>query len=267
MWNKEYPRAYQATYLIKRKFQASPECLEFRKAWKIPVQGFQDRKEFSLWSKSLIRDTKAYCQGAKYRQDQQQILKKRKHEYEGKITHLDFKLFAFEKWLLVPLHKFNYDIDQITKEFGQPIYWRSFIEQCLLYKDFEPFPVQRPLPEPKLHWNNFSQSYDLTIENVFADTTTKDFDKQEFTEKLKELQKKLPGYTEKQTRKKKGFVLGRGVLETDVKHPRLSDIQKYEEIFGEVTSEDFGEEERRRAKSIKQARYRYGKYIKKPRSR
>lgn len=241
--------------------------MEFRKAWNIPAQGFRDNREVTLWSKSLIRDTNAYCQSKKYRQDQQQILEKRKQEYEGKVAHTDVELFVSEKWLLVPLHKFDYDIYQITQESGQPVYWQRFIKQCLLLEDFEPYPVQRPTPEPKLHWSNSSQSYDLTIENIFADTTTKDFDNPEFTKKLKELQKKLPGYVGKQTRKKRGFELGRGVLEIDVKHPELSDIQKSDEIIGPVKSVNFSSEERRRAKIIKQTRQRYGQYIKKSRSR
>lgn len=257
-----YPREYQATYLFKRTFQASALCLDFRKAWRIPIGGFKDEKEFKPWYKSLARESNEYVQSEKYSEDQEQIQEKIKQESENKITRTELELFASDKRTLIPVEKFDYDIDQVTLESGKPVYWRRFIERCLLFGDFDFYPVLKPPLDLNLRWHNDSQSYDLTISNIFSDTTTKDFDDPGFTKKLKELQAKLPGHTNKKIRKKKNFEFGLQIHKVDTEHPGFSDVQKSEEIMGEVDSIDFGPEERRRAKKVRQTRYRLKQYSK-----
>lgn len=258
---KLHPKEYQVSSMFKRAFQSSPHCLKFREAWKIPIKGLGNEQEYATWYGSLIQETNEYYQSERYRGVQEKIKEKRKEVYEGKITDNELKFFASQKWLLVPLHKFDYDVDQTTLASGRPVYWRDFIERCLLFEEFDIFPVRKPVLQARLYWDNYSQSNDIKIENIFPDTTTKDFDNPEFVKKLKELQTKLPGYTKKQTRIKKNFEFGQRLLKLDAERPGLSDIQKVEEIDGPVNSVNWGEEERRLAKKAKQTRYQLKKYL------
>ncbi|RJO61202.1 hypothetical protein C4544_03465 [candidate division WS5 bacterium] len=261
MLRKLNPTEYQEALLLKLWFQKSDECLKFREVWDIPAGGFTGYQEYNIWYQKLIADTNTYLTSDKYKEWQKKLTVKHKERYQGKITPVDVEIFAYRAHLTVPLHKFEHDVGQATIHSGKPVYWRYFIERCLLFKDFDVFPVTRPLPEPKTHWDNYTQTYDLTIENIFPDTTTKDFDDRRFTRKLKEMQKKLPGYQKSRPRLKRKLEYGLKALELDKQRPGLSDVEKTEELEGEVSSGNWGEIERKRANNLKHTRRRLKGYL------
>lgn len=260
LMRKAYPTQYQEALLFKLAFQKFNHCLKFRKAWKISDKGFVDYREYNIWYNKLLENSNKYLTSKKYKDYQQQVVDKRKDYHQGKITKNDLELFATQVHLTIPIQKYEFDIDQITICSGKPTYWRYFVERCLLFDDFEISPITRPLPEPKLCWDSYNRVYELFIENIFPDTTTKDFDNPSFTRRFRELQKKLPGYQFSRPRLKKKIEYDLKVLELDL-GAKLSDSEKTEEIEGEVDSLDFGVVEKKRTNKLKQTRYRLRKYI------
>ena len=260
VFRKDNPKEYQEALLFRLSFQKSKQCLLFRVAWGIFGYGFKNYGEYNEWYKNLIEKTNTYYKSKKEKDRKNKILEKRKELSDGKITDTDFRFFAHRSTFAIPLNKYNYDIDQITIHSGKPIYWRDYIEECLIFETPLSFFPIRPLPEPELKWDFENQFYELIIENVFPDTTTKDFDRKEFTEKLKKLQKKLPGYKDKKTRVKRSFDFGMKVKSLD-DTTKLTDWEKGEEIEGEAEFENFGSIEKRRKNKVKQARHRFKGYM------
>lgn len=262
MRKDENPKAFQDAYIFRVNFQQSDRCLEFRRAWKIPESGFKHYKEYEKWHIKLIKGTNAYYKSEKYKDVE------KKKEKMRKLNDQNLKLFSLRSTFVIPLLKFSYDIDQITiRSSGKPVYFRDYIEECLLFETPRiSFPT-RPLPEPKLQWNFEHQFYDLIIQNVFSDTTSKDFDNKKFTQALERLKAKLPGYTEKKTRTKKNFDKGVAVLAIDKQEPHLDDFQKMELVLGEDLAlgllDDEGNKEQKIKNNIKQTRSRTKKLFKK----
>lgn len=256
MIKKIYAREYQEAEVFKLDFQESKECKDFRKAWGIPREGFPDHQSYQQWNAKLIETTNAYTRSERYIRDRKQIKEKRKEEFERKITRTSFKVFANHVQLRIPLFKYEFDVDQTTIKSGQPIYWREFIEKCILMNNFEAMPVRRPPPEPRVSWSNDSFMYELVIENIFPDTTQKDFNDRWFKKKFKDLQTKLPGYKKIRPRRKKKFDYVLGVLKADDEMPDTSDIEKSDHIEGVNESEDLAGTDRKRLNRLKQTRHR-----------
>lgn len=261
MRKKETPKAYQDAYIFRVQFQQSDFCCQFRKAWKIPETGFKNHKEYEKWYVKLIEDTNTYCKSKKYKD-----VEKKKEEMR-KLNDQNLKLFSLRSMFAIPLTKFTYDVDKATLRSGKPVYFRDYVEECLLFENPRiSFPT-RPLPEPKLQWNFEHQFYDLVIENIFPDTTSKDFDNKKFTQALEKLKAKLPGYTEKKTRTKKNFDKGVAVIAIDTQEPHLDDFQKMELVLGEDLALgllDAEENKEQKIKNnIKQTRSRTKKLFKK----
>jgi hypothetical protein len=262
----ENPTQYQNALIFRQTFQKSNKCKKFRIAWGIPLDGFKDHQSYQAWYKKVLQETNEYYKSEKYKKQQKKLLDKRIQWAKGKITKSDLHLFGLRATFAIPLPKLTYDIDTYTIESGKPIYWRYYIEECLLFETPRlSFPT-RPLPDPKLKWNFDYQFYELIIENVFPDTTTKDFDDKKFTGKLNKLQKKLLGYEEKKSRQKKSVEFGLQIINADEKKPYLSDLEKAEEITGEKyignkKSDLMWINKKREGDRIRQIRKRTKKYM------
>jgi hypothetical protein len=258
MRKRENPKAYQDALIFRTAFQQSKFCIQFRKAWKIPEEGFKDYKEYEKWNVQLIEDTNAFYKSKKYKN-----IEKKKEEMR-KVNDQDLNIFCLRSIFVIPLLKFNYDVDNATLRSGKPVYFRDYIEECLLFKIPRiSFPT-RPLPEPKLQWDFNNQFYNLTIENIFPDTTSKDFDNKKFTEALEKLKTKLPGYGEKKTRVKKNVESGLNLLEIDAKNLGLDDFQKFELLtHQDLALEVDGKAEQKIKNNVRQNRLRVKKYLSK----
>ncbi len=256
MIKKIYAREYQEAEVFKLDFQESKECKDFRKAWGIPSEGFPDYQSYERWNTKLNETTNAYIRSEQYIRDREQIQEKRKEEYEKKITRTSFEVFANHVQLRTPLFKYEFDVDQTTINSGQPVYWRHFIEKCILMSNFEVMPVRRPIPEARISWSNESFMYELIIENIFPDTTQKDFKDRGFQKKFRDLQTKLPGYKKIIPRRKKKFDYVLGVLKADAEMPDTSDTEKSDHIDGVNESEDLAGTDRKRLNRLKQTRHR-----------
>lgn len=228
-----------------------------RRAWGIPVDGFLTHQEHQDWYTKLVEQTNKYLKSEKYRDLEAKRDKMRLRVAHGKVVDIDFKLFAYRVWKTVPMYKFDYDVDCVTVQSGKPVYWRHFIEQCILFSKPQITQISRPKPEPHVAWDNYSQCYSMTIENLFPDTTLQDFQSREFSEKFKKLQKKLPGYQTHKSRRKRTLTEMEQLAELD-RETNLSDYEKGEKIFGVV--ED-GLVETKRRNNIKQRRNRLKKYV------
>lgn len=228
-------REYQESTLFKMGFQESEMCYIFRRAWHVPPDGFDDHESYIIFHSDLQEKDLAYVKTEKYLKRHTELIKKRRAWANGKVTdgELEFAERNFVRF--VPSIKYNEDIDYVVRKSKKPIYWRGFIEECLLFKNVNPTLVMRPLPEPKLSWSNYLQRNELTIENIFPDTTVKDFSNREFTEKLKKSQKKLIGYGLTR-RKKPNFSFGMKVFELE--DSGLSNIEKADKVRGVNTIDD-----------------------------
>lgn len=238
------------------KFVRSKECKDFRQAWGIPEDGFMNHTSYEAWANLLNEKTNIYRQSEKYVRDRRQVDEKHKEECEKKITRGAFEAFANHVWLRLPLVKYDFDLHQTTLKSGKPVYWEHFIEKCILMNDFEVMPVRRPKPESRVSWNNDTQAYELTIYNIFPDTTMQDFNDRWFKDRFKEQQAKLPGYKKIRSRRKQKFDYAFGVLQADDEMPSESDLVKTEYLEGENNSDDLGEVDRRRMNKLKQTRSR-----------
>jgi hypothetical protein len=260
---KDSPVQYQRALIFSVGFQKSEDCKSFRKAWAIPAEGFLGYPDWHVWEAKLIERTNTYYRSDKYKAGQAQITRKRLEVARGKITETDLKIFAMRKSWAIPLHKYDYDIDQITVASGLPIYWRDFIEQCLLFSTIERMyvqPIRKPLPTPRLKWNFYGQCHEMVIEDVFPDTNVRDFTSKKFTRQLQELQKKLPGYSAKKPRRKKTLEFGLEIQKLD-QQSKLTDMEKADAIMGEIGGLDFGSLDRKRSNRVRQARYRTRKLM------
>ncbi len=253
---------YQVAFSFRTKFQKSKGCLKFRIAWGIPQLGFKNSADYYEWDKEHVKQINAYNKSEKYKEHQQKIKNKRQEYFDRKITEFDFKWYAQGVNFANPNFKFSYDIDQITLNSGMPIYWRDYIEECLLFENPRVTFPSKPLPEPTLKWNEMYQFYELIIDNIFPDTTTKDFDNKKFTKKLKELKLKIPGGRTPQSRKKKNFEFGIELLELDKQKPELSDFEKTETIKNKSLIDNLDIVKERKIKNnTRQIRKRTKKYI------
>lgn len=201
----EDTREYQLAYLFWQKFKKSKSCLQFRVAWKIPHEGFSSREEYKVWEGDLFKKTNERFESAEYKELIAQRDQMRIRVAEGKASQSDFLVFAYSIEETIPLDKYRMDIAHLMNFWDQPLYWRDFIEQCVLFKDPTIRPVIRPIPSPKALWDNDLQTYILRIENIFPDTPLIDFHAKHFTREYFRLVKKLPGYPKKKERFKESF--------------------------------------------------------------
>ncbi len=227
--DSETLREYQEPELFKVKFQKSETCRSFRRAWHIPVDGFDDYSAYSPFHTDLRKKDYDYAESEKFPKHRAEFIKSRKAWAEGKITAGALEMAEWSFARLTPSVKYDEDLDGLVRTYKKPLYWRDFIEECVLLRDVRPTFVTRPLPEPKVSWNNGLQRNELTIENIYSDTAVKDFTSREFTEKFNKLRKRLPGYGPR-PRSKKSFGFGIKVLELE--DSGLSDIQKADKIEG-----------------------------------
>lgn len=247
--------------IFKAKFQQSERCAKFRAAWGIPLGGFKmserkDYPEYVAWHENLVRITNDYYKSEKYRRGVERIRSKKLEFAEGMVTLAELRAFGASVSLVNPMGKYEFDLDAITRHANKPGYWRYFVEQCLLFADREVLSVVRPIPEPAARWNNDAQEYEIIVMNIFADTTTKDFDSPEFTRKLREAQRKLAGYSEKRPRAKPKAERTAKLAELDAKEPGMRDDEKADEIEGEIPLK----KEAARRNRFKQTRYRLKGY-------
>lgn len=255
----------QNAELFKIKFQTSGKCISFRKAWGIPDKGFNTQKEHGFWYKKYIESINTYYKSDKYKERNNELKKKRREFADDKITESDIFFFSQRLAFANPEYKYEYDLNRMVLNSGKPIYWKDFIEQCILFNNPTYGFPQKPLPQPELRWNREYQFYDLIIENIFPDTVTKDFDEIDFTNKLKELKKKIPGHSEYHSKYKKNFDFGMKIIEID-KEDYLSDIEKTQDLNGIIYNKKSnplwikGKRERDR---LRQNRSRMKKYIEK----
>ena len=255
-------REYQEPEIFKLKFQQSKTCNLFRKAWHIPTKGFSGDNAYYEFHAGLTKKDSEYIKSDKYKLRYAEIVKKRKKWAEGKIRKSDLDFTEHNFSLFIPGVKYNFDLDRITILEKKPIYWRDFVEECLLLKNPLTKFVYRPLPEPKIEWSNDLQRYKLIIENIFSDTTNKDFDNPIFTEKLKNMQKKLSGYG-RVPRSKGAFKIDSKILESDKNLSSSSDWEKVDYVYGEQSdiSKEIGAIETKRKKAIEVRRHRIKKRL------
>jgi hypothetical protein len=240
-------RGYQEPELFKAKFQRSATCHSFRRAWNIPPDGFRDYGIYSTFHTDLREKDRDFAKSEECLKHHAKLIESRKAWAKGKITNGDLDIAERRFAHFIHSVKYDEDLDLVVHLSKKPVYWRSFIEGCLLFRDARPTLVTRPLPEPKVLWSNDLQRNELTIGNIFPDTTAKDFTDRRFTEKLKELQKRLPGYGPR-PRSKKSFSFGMKVLELE--NSGLSNQEKADKIAGiNIDSEDFMKSPREDLKS------------------
>ena len=240
-------REYQEPELFKVKFQPSSICRSFRAAWDIPPDGFMDYGIYSTFHTNLREKDCDFAKSEECLKHHTKLIESRKAWAKGKITNGDLDLAERRFAHFIPSVKYDEDLDLVVHLTKKPVYWRNFIEECLLFRDVRPTLVTQPLPEPKVSWNNNLQRNELTIGNIFSDTAAKDFTDRRFTEKLKKLQKKLPEYGSI-PRGKKSFSFGMKVLELE--NSGLSDREKADKIAGiNIDGEDFMKSPREDLKS------------------
>lgn len=254
-----YPKELQEAEIFALRFQASDRCLDFRKAWDVPEDGFKTRNEYVEWQARLNDQSNKYIGSENYQQLEKAIREKKLSVAQGFATDTELKWLANRAWKMVPVHKFSFDVGQVAIQEGKPEYMCDFVEQCLLFKKPDMIGIIRPTLKPKLVWDDYACVYSLVIENVFPDTTTKDFDDPWFTRELRALQKKMVGYTEKKARKKSTYDYGIKLRVLDERFPAMTDAEKADEIFGDIQDVDFAEKEKRRKATVRQLRRRMGK--------
>lgn len=257
----------QNAELFRIGFLDSSECLKFRKAWDIPEGGFDAQSDYDLWNKKFFQAISDYYASDKNKARLKKLGKKKMELGKGKITESDFAFYAQELAFANPNYKYGYDVMRVVLASEKPTYWKEYIEQCLVFKNPKYPAPWKPLPEPKLRWNEEFQFYDLVIENIFPDTGTKDFDDPRFTEKLDELKKKIPGNSSYRPRYKKNFSYGMDVLKLDAEAPYLVDTEKAQELSDKLKGKEktplVGITGKREKGRMRQNRGRYKKYLRK----
>jgi hypothetical protein len=111
------------------------------------------------------------------------------------------------------------------------------------------------------------KNFDITLQNgdekrifieLFQDTTLEDI--KQGWEVIDRTRRKLLG--KKRYYPLNSLALGMKVIEADKSNPEQSDWEKQEEIFGTASGSDWGEQEKKRRKFVKQTRYKYKKRFK-----
>lgn len=251
----ELMKEYQEPEIFKMKFQQSENCRLFRKAWGIPAKGFESFERRFQFHEDLRKKDYEYSKLDRCKSRWSEVTKKRMAWARGKIKKSELELAEFNFALTIPTVKYDFDLDGVVIIEKKPTYWRSFIETCLLLQNPMPQFIQRPLPKPKLQRSNELQRYELTIENIFADTTIRDFSAPEFIRMLKKYRKTLPGYGPTK-RSKSSFKAGQMILELD-ENGSLYDWEKADKIEGlEDIPSTSPREDQRRKNRVKQIRHR-----------
>lgn len=253
-------------YFFSKQFTASKSCLQFRVAWKIPHEGFSSLAEYKTWKSDLIKKTNERFKSAEYKDLIAQRDQMRIRVAEGKASQSDLLVFAHSVEETIPLDKYRMDLTHLTNFWGKPLYWKDFIEQCVLFKDFKIYPVIRPTPSPKAFWDNDLQTYILRIENVFPDTPLIDFHAKRFTREYLHLVKKMPGYPKKKERIKVDFETYKKyfVINSEkssghaLENRKLSDYELGERLYG--STED-GVQETKNKERAKKKRQRIEKLV------
>ncbi len=250
----EETREYQEADIFRREFQDSETCKDFRARWKIPQNGLENSDQFEEWEKGWMKYYDRFEKTEKFK-TQYKRLKRVRVQFGLEPPHVsDLEWAELQFSLLHPLNKFDFDLDRLTlRTLRKPLYWRPFIRDCVLFHTVESEMISRPVPKPRLSWDNRLQRNVITIEDIFPDTTVSDFNSTDFTEKLRELQKKLPGYGIL-PRVKKNFKIEQVLPDLD-SQGALSDALKADEVYGPI--EDISrDQDRKRAQRIRQIRHR-----------
>ncbi len=263
MWaKKQTKKGRQQAEIFRLIFQESKSCKMFRIRWGIPANGFKDRNEYREWDKKHIDKVNEYRKSQEYKKYNEQIKRKKNDLAKNKITQCDLEVFAQNIQLHDPDYRLEFGISWITLKSGKPIYWRDFIEQCLFFEKPDLCFPDKPLPIPKLKWDNRYQFYELTIDHIFPDTDVKDFSSKYFQKQFEKLKVKLPGFNKQAPRYRKDLEFGLKLLEIDRVAPNLSDFEKYEEITGEDWAQRVnGKQEKNIKNKIRQARLRIKKLL------
>ena len=252
------PTAYQKALLFKLRFQKSKLCKNFRKEWSIPQNGFKDNKGYQKWYSDLIAKTNKYYKSKKCQESRNILKQKRKDRSSGKISDAEFIRYVFIEDYKVPSYRYEVQLSRTVVQAGKPMYWKYFIEQCLLFNNYDVLPITRPVPKPNLEWNPYVGAYYMTIDNIFSDTTIEDFRNKSFTEEFKKLQKKMPGYEDKKPRLKPK-------LEYAIAISEIAAGADFEDYEGKgIEEKDVFSREKRTQNSNKQTVHRLKKYLEQP---
>jgi hypothetical protein len=253
-----HPTEYQQAVIFQIKLQKSERCKKFRKAWGIPLAGFNDQKDYSTWKKKLVKKTNVYLKSEKYKGYEKTIAEKYLLVGQGKISDGELQHTANLVLRTVPLHAFDYNVGRVTIEEDQPEYMRDFVEQCLLFKKPSFIGIVRPKPKPVLKFDSYSGTKRIIIEEIHSDTSTKDFDDSGFTRELRKLQKELLGLSKAQGRFKKSMEYGVQLLDLD--KTNLTDIEKADILYKTKADETWRQADNRAKGKVRQARFRNKKH-------
>lgn len=249
----ETMREYQEAQLFKRDFQRSRQCQLFRVAWGMPLDGFPDYQSIEAWEDRSQTRFDEFMKTEKFKSQQAALVGKRHLWADGKISKGELEIEERGFSMLEPQTKFDIDLERLLVKLNKPLYWREFVEDCILYRDVDDFTfITRPTPKPVLKWSNSLQRNELTIQNIFPDTTIKDFSHTEFVEELKKLQKKLPG-SGIRMRAKRSFKAEQELQALDAE-TGLHDYEKADVIY--KPSDDSAQEDQKRKNRVKQVRHR-----------
>jgi hypothetical protein len=257
-------REYQEPQLFKQKFQRSETCRLFRKAWHIPPDGFEKYSSYGIFHDELRKMDAAYATSETFTKNRATLIAKRKLWAEYKISDGDLELATYEFARRIPSVKYDEDLDSIVRKSKKPPYWRSFIEECLLFHEAETEFVNRPPLELKAKWNNDLKRYEILIGNIFYDTTAEEFAERRFTKTLHDLQKRYLAYGPV-PRQKKNFPLDMGILKHETSG--LTDRMIADEVEGDTDTKSSTfmrspREDQKRKNKVKTARKRLKKRLK-----